>query len=237
LDHFRRIYAAEADRYQEMVAAEDAGGELAAMVATLAGTAERIVDVGTGTGRLAVPLVEAGSEVYGIDAAPAMLRVAARRLGAVAGSWWLSVGDARRLPVASAWAQGAIAGWVYGHFTEWHPRAWRKELDAALEEMDRVVAPGGLEVVVDTLGTAVDVPAAPTRPLAEYHARLETLGFSRTVISTGYRFRSVTEAIESLEWFFGLGAWARAHGSRHVPEFTGWWQRRRDQTTMVAGNR
>jgi len=90
-----------------------------------------------------------------------------------------------------------------------------------------VVAASGVEVVVDTLGTAVSTPAAPTRRLGEYHARLEELGFTRTVLRTDYRFASVAESVETLEWFFGLGEWARAHDNPVVPEYTGWWQRRR----------
>lgn len=227
MDHFQRIYATEAERYQQLVAAEDAGGELAAQVAELAGSARRIIDIGTGTGRLAVPLVEAGREVFALDAAVAMLRVAARRLAAIGSSWRLGAGDARRLPVTGGWADGAIAGWVYGHFTEWYPGTWRMELDAAIAEMDRVVTPGGVEVVVDTLGTAVDAPGPPTAQLGEYHSQLEELGFTRTVLRTDYRFASVAESVELLEWFFGLGEWVRTHNNPTVPEYTGWWQRSR----------
>jgi hypothetical protein len=93
--------------------------------------------------------------------------------------------------------------------------------------MDRVVKPGGIEVVVDTLGTAVEEPAAPNPALAEYHAHLEEIGFIPTVLRTDYRFGSVDESIELLDWFFGLGDWARNHNDPSVPEFTGWWQRTR----------
>ena len=92
-------------------------------------------------------------------------------------------------------------------------------------EMNRVVRPGGTQVVIDTLGTAVATPAAPTASLAAYHEVLEGAGFARTVLQTDYRFASVAESVELLDWFFGLGEWARRHNNVTIPEFTGWWQR------------
>ena len=92
--------------------------------------------------------------------------------------------------------------------------------------MDRVVRPGGTQVIIDTLGTATAEPGAPTAGLAEYHELIESMGFARSVLRTNYRFASIAEAIELLEWFFGLGEWARGHNDPEVPEFTGWWERR-----------
>ncbi|MDX2345188.1 MAG: class I SAM-dependent methyltransferase [Acidimicrobiia bacterium] len=227
MDHFQQIYANEADTYHRLVAAEDAHGELAAQLDRVAAAAISIVDIGTGTGRLAIPLCQAGKDVHGVDTAAAMLEVAASKLDGCPGDWTLSVGDARQLPIADAWADAAIAGWVFGHFTEWRPETWEADLDQAIAEMDRVVKDGGLEVVIDTLGTAAPEPAAPTPGLAAYHQRLEEMGFERTVLRTDYRFASVAESVELLEWFFGLGDWGRHHNDMLVPEFTGWWERRR----------
>ena len=118
-----------------------------------------------------------------------------------------------------------LAGWVYGHFTEFSPETWESDLKQAVSEMNRVVRPGGTQVIIDTLGTAVSEPGAPAPLLAAYHDRIEEMGFSRSVLRTDYRFASVEESVELLEWFFGLGEWAREHDNPLVPEFTGWWQR------------
>lgn len=224
--HFERIYRAEADAYQRIVAYEDAYGELAGRIDSLGERASRIVDVGAGTGRLTVPLCRPGKQIHGVDVSGAMLDVAKRQLRSCGGEWKLSIADARALPVETGWADAAIAGWVFGHFIEWHPDTWEIELAAAIGEMDRVVKHGGIEVVVDTLGTAVLEPAAPKPLLGEYHSYLERAGFVPTVLRTDYEFDSVGQAIESLEWFFGLGEWARRHNDTVVPEFTGWWERR-----------
>jgi ubiquinone/menaquinone biosynthesis C-methylase UbiE len=227
--HFKEIYRAAPDTYHRMVSAEDANRELADRLRRLADQASKIVDIGAGTGRLTIPLCTDGNHVHGVDIAPAMLQVAAEKLAQCTGTWDLTVGDARDLPVDDDWADAAIAGWVYGHLTEWYPETWESELHRAIAEMDRVVQPGGVEVVIDTLGTAVIAPAAPTPGLADYHAALETMGFERSVLATDYRFESVEESVELLEWFFGLGQWAVAHDDPVVPEFTGWWERRRQK--------
>lgn len=226
-DHFSRIYSTEPGRYQRLVAAEDAYGELAERIDAVAATATTIVDIGAGTGRLTVALCVNGKEVHAVDQAAPMLEVARNKLEDALGSWTLSVGDAGALPVADRWADAALAGWVYGHFTEWHPATWQGQLQQAISEMDRVVRPAGTEIIIDTLGTAVPEPVAPNAALAAYHDQLEQAGFERSVLRTDYRFASVAESIELLDWFFGLGDWARRHNSPLIPEFTGWWERTR----------
>lgn len=225
-EHFKEIYRTGPDTYHRMVSAEDAHGELASRLAGLRNEATRIVDIGAGTGRLTVPLCVAGTHVHAVDIAPAMLEVAKAKLAGCAGEWTVSVGDARELPVADGWADAAIAGWVYGHLTEWFSAEWEDALGQAIAEMDRVVRPGGVEVVVDTLGTASIEPGPPTPALGRYHEALEAMGFEKTVLATDYRFASVEESIELLDWFFDLGDWARDHNNSLVPEFTGWWERR-----------
>jgi SAM-dependent methyltransferase len=223
--HFKQIYRTEPAKYDRLVAAEDAYGELAQHVDAFASEAATIVDVGAGTGRLTVWLCRLGNRVYGVDSAPAMLELAKDRLAGCPGEWALSIGDARSLPIADNWADASIAGWVYGHLTEWYPNTWKMELAGAVAELDRVVRDGGVQVVVHTLGTAVEEPGPPTAALGAYHEELEARGFALSVLQTDYRFSSIDESIELLDWFFDLGDWARHHNNRLVPEFTGWWER------------
>ena len=225
-DHFKRVYRMEPAKYDRLVAAEDAHGELARRVDALAEKATTIVDVGAGTGRLTVQLCRHGNQVHGVDCSPAMLELAKEKLADCSGEWELSVGDARSLPVGDNWADASIAGWVYGHLTGWYPRTWEMELAAALAELDRIVRDGGIQVIVDTLGTAVEEPGPPTAELGAYHKELEARGFALSVLRTDYRFSSTDESIELLEWFFDLGDWARRHNKRLIPEYTGWWERR-----------
>lgn len=93
-----------------------------------------VLDLGAGTGRLAVPLAAAGYAVWAVDLAPAMLA----RLGAKAAAQGVTVrrvlADAHALPCAA----GAFAAVVTVHVL--HLLAdWRR----ALAEVARVLAPGG----------------------------------------------------------------------------------------------
>ena len=113
---------------------------LAATVDLLAselGSAARVLDVGVGTGVLALPLVERGLHVDGVDLSAPMLRRASQkapprtRIG-------LTVADATRLP----FRDGAFEGAFMRHVLHLVP-GWRQVLSEAV----RVVRPGGRLVV------------------------------------------------------------------------------------------
>lgn len=102
---------------------------------------ERALDVGCGTGRLAIALAdlvgESGS-VLALDISPAMLRQAAREVArtALAKRIRLLQGDARALPCADQSFDLAAAGLVLELLCP-------ADLDRALGELRRAVRPGG----------------------------------------------------------------------------------------------
>lgn len=182
-----QVYRTKAERYDALVSAEDAdrhiGPALKQALGSLSG--QRIAEVGAGTGRLTTLLVAASAHVDATDAAEAMLVVAERNLQALGlaySSWTLQTADARELPLESGAYDSAVAGWVLGHFNAWFGDAWRDEISTALGEMDRVLRPGGVAVIFETLGTATDGPGAPSPGLARYYEFLESQGFERTVL-------------------------------------------------------
>ena len=71
-DGFAEVYD---DWYADVT---DVAATVECMLST-AGAAGRVVELGVGTGRLAVPMVEAGLRVWGIDSSPAMLEQLAGR--------------------------------------------------------------------------------------------------------------------------------------------------------------
>ena len=81
--------------------------------------------------------------------------------------------------------------------------AWREEVNAALEEMERVLSDGGVAVVLETQGTATEVAR---REGAHLYAHLRARGFEHKTIRTDYRFASKREALRTLSFFFGRGA-------------------------------
>ena len=89
----------------------------------------------------------------------------------------------RHLPFHSAWADLVSAGWAIGHLRSWFADDWQTQIGSVLDEMHRVVAPGGALIILETLSTGSLTPAPPNAALAEYYDWPEqTWGFSRETI-------------------------------------------------------
>jgi ubiquinone/menaquinone biosynthesis C-methylase UbiE len=106
------------------------------LLASELGASARVLDIGIGTGMLAMQLVERGLVVEGVDLSVPMLRratakAARRRVG-------LTVGDATQLP----FRDGAFEGAFMRHVLHLVP-GWRQVLAEAV----RVVRPGGKLIV------------------------------------------------------------------------------------------
>jgi SAM-dependent methyltransferase len=106
--------------------------ELLMVEGDLAG--RRVLDVGCGTGRLAVALAERGARVWGVDPSEEMLRQARSAGGRNVG---LRLGRAEELPFKDAWFERAVLRTVV-HLVE-RPRAF--------PEVARVLGPGGRAVI------------------------------------------------------------------------------------------
>ena len=230
-DKQRAVYREQAEAYDRLVAAEDVDGSIGRALAACAPLAgARVLDVGCGTGRVTRVLLAAGAaHVLGVDRERAMLDVARARLaGDVAtGRVTLREGDARTLDVEAGAFDVATAGWCFGHFRHWMPDGWRAAIDSALDGMERAVRPGGVVMVLETLGTGHETPRRHVA-LEEYFARLEGRGYRRQWFRTDYQFASVDEAAAVLGAFFpsALGDTIRHNAWRRVPECTGLWSRR-----------
>ena len=121
------------------------GDELADLLTAELGTA-RSLEIGVGTGRIALPLHKRGVRLVGVDISVPMLT----RLQANAGGeapFPLLVADATRLPFTDASYDALIASHVFHLIPDWQ--------DAADEAL-RVVRPGGV-LLVD-FGGGVDTP-------------------------------------------------------------------------------
>lgn len=227
---YRRIYRDRAPDYDRLVSAEDRDGNIqSALQPFLPADQNRIVDVGTGTGRLTRLVAPFASQIIAVDVARPMLAVARTRLASEGRRILWMVGDGRALPIRSGWADVAIAGWAFGHFTEWSANTWQHDIGAAIDEMCRAVRPGAAVVVLETLGTGTTKAAPPSDGLRIYYEWLEnTGGFSRHVAQTDYEFDSVEEAVDLTRFFFGegLAGQVRQMNQRIVPEWTGVWTKR-----------
>lgn len=97
---------------------------------------ETCLEVGVGTGRIALPLVDAGVRIMGVDISSEMLgKLVAKKRGA-----WpqVAIADATRLPFGDATFGSAIASHVLHLIPRWKD---------AVAEVRRVVRPGGVFLV------------------------------------------------------------------------------------------
>ena len=99
----------------------------------------KVLDVGCGTGAQLERYQQAGCEVAGIEASPAMAQVARLRLGARAA---LDLADASRMPYAAASFDLVLASMML-HELSAGTRA------AIVDEAARVLRPGGRLLVID----------------------------------------------------------------------------------------
>jgi ubiquinone/menaquinone biosynthesis C-methylase UbiE len=227
MDHFLQIYANQAREYQQMIAPEDVDGNLRRAIENVAAVrGKRVLDLGTGTGRLAFLLATEAEQFVGVDLHRAMLLENARQRGSAA--WHLTQADMRALPLPSDWAEVVTAGWAIGHLRGWYEANWQTQMQAVLREMHRAATPGGTLLIMETLTTGALTPAPPTPSLGEYYAWLESeWGFTRQTIQTDYQFASVAEAVARTAFFFGaeMAEKIKANGWAHLPEWTGVWSK------------
>lgn len=93
----------------------------------------RCLEIGVGTGRIALPLMRQGLDVVGVDISIEMLRRLKAKPGG--GEMKVAIADATRLPFPDRMFASAIASHVLHLIPEWK---------LALDELMRVVEPGGV---------------------------------------------------------------------------------------------
>ncbi|MFD4506936.1 class I SAM-dependent methyltransferase [Streptomyces sp. NPDC058457] len=164
-----------------------------------------VLEVGIGTGAVAAALAQAGHPALGVDISAEMLRQARQRLGAR-----VTRGDARALP----YARGAVPNVLCAHVLH-----LVGDMDAAVAEAARVLAPGGRLVAVHG-ETYADPPADVTeamKPLDPLRERPDTVeGLARAAGAAG--LRTVTQyALGPNERGFSPEDFAGAMEARQYP--------------------
>ena len=228
-DQQRKIYQNDGDRYEALISREDYQGNIMKALDEIVNPdGKDILDLGAGTGRLAVMLVPRARSVRAFDASDEMLRVCRQKLEASGlSNWKVEVADHRQLPVENASADLAVSGWSVAYLHVWNPETWRGELEKWLGEMRRVLRRGSFIVLFESLGTGNEEPIE-LEHLTEYYPWLDEAGFQKKWIRTDYKFRSVEEAEELSRFFFGdeLGDKVKENNWVVLPECTGvWWLR------------
>ena len=206
-----------------------------------------LADVGAGTGKLARRLAEHVGTIDIVDRSAEALSVA--RTSFADRAVRLHQTDLRALPLQSGSVHLVVAGWAVSYLKSenevWHEDGsssgpWRDEVDAALREMDRVLAPGGTMIILETLGTAT---VTEQRSGSWLYAHYRASGMQQRTVRTDYRFADKKTALATLLFFFGKGVARRAQEllanvadtgeACIVPECTGmWWRHKAEGPSM-----
>lgn len=123
-----------ADSYDQTRGGEDRGRRFARELHGMLDPSVPSLEVGIGTGLIALGLTELGHRILGVDISEAMARRAVDRIGPR-----VVIGDARRLPVAKMSFEQVYSVWVL-HVVG--------DPGAVLKEVARVLRPGGRYLVV-----------------------------------------------------------------------------------------
>ncbi len=225
------IYRQHADQYERLVSYEDYEQRLwPALSAIRSFDQADVVEWGAGTGRITALLAQSARSIVACDVNDHMLRVAWLKLTRYERLvWQTAVADHRHMPLPDRCADVSIAGWTLGYFNaKTYGNGWREAVGCAVQQMRRVLRPGGTIMIIETLGTGFIEPKPPTEALAAYyHVLEEELGFQATWIRTDYKFDSLAEAATLASFFFG-DEWAdrvRDNNWIVLPECTGiWWK-------------
>lgn len=140
------IYYERADIYEDLCAAEDFDGLVfKALLPLIEG--RRLLDVGCGSGKYARLLAPFAARLTGLDAAPAQLAIAQKKVAAMEPGERsrvdLVLGDALDAELAHAPYDVAIACWMLGTVLDPAKRL------AILERIDGELAPGGQIILVE----------------------------------------------------------------------------------------
>lgn len=226
-DEYNEIYRQKAGQYERLVSREDYQGNILSALREICELDGRVVvDTGAGTGRLTGLLAPYASFIYGFDISPAMLRVARQELGrGSVENWLLAVADHAQLPLPANTADVIISGWSLCYLALDQPQPWREPLREVIGRFQQILRPGGVIILLETQGTGFTTPNPPPF-MGDYFTFLEELGFQSRWIRTDYQFKSLLEAQDLTQFFFGdeLAQQVAASGSLILPECTGiWW--------------
>lgn len=113
-----------------------AGAQTSLLAGELSGRG-RVLEVGVGTGQIALSLADAGVSMAGLDVSMPMLAKLVEKAGGRP-PFPLALGDATRMPFHDDAFGGVVVRWVLHLIPDWR---------GAVAEMVRVVRPGGIVLV------------------------------------------------------------------------------------------
>eukprot|EP00727_Mastigamoeba_balamuthi_P008766 m51a1_g4511 hypothetical protein (279) ;mRNA; r:400106-400942 len=213
------VYKRFARQYDALCSRQDSRSELRSRLAAALARlppAALVLDLGCGTGKLSRAVAACAPagvalRTLGLDRAAHMLSHAEHRFSASGprpgapgptglAAWALA--DHRRLPLRDGCADAVLACWTLSELKgeHWSSAQWQGVLDGALAEMRRVMRPGAVLLVAETLGHAEEGPA---RSGSHLHRWLAERGVGEpAAVRTDYEFESRASAEQATRFFF-----------------------------------
>lgn len=189
-----------------------------------------VLDLGAGSGRLTAVLAPHARTVLALDRSAEMLEVNRRKLtSAGITNCRLQTADHRRLPADNESADLIVAGWTICYLASSNAEDYEAKLQQVMEEMHRVLRPGGTIVIFETMGTGYETPQPPDFLRAYYALLEEKYGFAHQWLRLDYQFDSLEQAETCTRFFFGdeLADRVVRENWVRVPECAGmWWWRK-----------
>jgi SAM-dependent methyltransferase len=226
------VYRSHADRYHELVSAEDALGKLSASLRSLFdGDKASVFEAGVGTGRVTGYYIDRVGSAFCCDRSQHMLAFARQRFADSAEKLTFGVADNFDLPTLNSPVDIFIEGWSFGLGVvgSQDSDGLRAGTAALLRNATKNLKPGGTAIILETMGTNTDAPAPPLWELEAFYSLLQNdYGFDSEIIRTDFRFPSNERAAEVMGFFFGeeMEAGVRTRGTATIPEYTGIWYKR-----------
>lgn len=184
---------ADGNEYDRIRIAVDSGSAEVAFFASCASPGAAILELGCGTGRLAIPLAQRGHAVTGLDNAPDMLRVAREKAARAGVAPAFVAGDFRRFALGRVFALVCLPNNALTHLLHYD------DLAHCLASVRTHVTDGG-RFVIDTFNPSPHL--LDRAPGVRYPVSTFVDADGRTVVHTESVHYDAATQINHITWHF-----------------------------------
>ncbi len=158
----KRIYKYLPGRYAKLKSFSDYGKNTIRSIAQIVPICNKtIVELGTGTGNIALQLAEHAEKVCGFDNSKAMLRFAKKACKSKGiENCIFDFAEHKKIPLCADFADMIVIGWaLVGYVSEGlADDTWREKIGLLLHECQRLLKPNGYVLILETANLVNELP-------------------------------------------------------------------------------